>query len=59
VGPAGGVRTTSRTAAWLVLVFSLLSKKSEVVGKDAVTIKPLFGAPFSHACSWAVIGIER
>jgi hypothetical protein len=45
-------------AAWLVLVFSLLSKKSEVVDGLAVTIKPLFGAPVSHACTWPVIGIE-
>jgi hypothetical protein len=35
-------------AGWLVLVLSLLSKKSEVV-EVAVTINPLFGAPVSHA----------
>jgi hypothetical protein len=39
-------------------VLSLLSKKSEVVDGLAVTIRPLFGAPVSHACIWAVIGIE-
>jgi hypothetical protein len=36
-------------AGWLVLVLSLLSKKSEVVAGVAVTINPLFGAPVSHA----------
>jgi hypothetical protein len=36
-------------AGWLVLVFSLLSKKSEVVDGVAEMIKPLLGAPLSHA----------
>jgi hypothetical protein len=36
-------------ASWLVVVFSLLSKKSDAVDGDAVRIKPLFGAPLSHA----------
>jgi hypothetical protein len=36
-------------AGWLVVVFSLLSKKSEVVGEVALTISPLFGAPVNQA----------
>jgi hypothetical protein len=52
------VSTTSITAGWLVLAFSLLSNASEVDEGLAWISRPLFGAPFSHACTWPVMGIE-
>jgi hypothetical protein len=36
-------------AGWLVLGFSLLSKKTDVVEGVAWIRKPLLGAEFSHA----------
>jgi hypothetical protein len=42
-----------------VVVFSLLSITIEVEDVAAVTMNPSFGAPFNHACTWLVTGIER
>jgi hypothetical protein len=46
-------------AGWLVVVLSLLSKTTDVLDEVARIRNPLLGAPLSHACTWAVTGMDR
>jgi hypothetical protein len=54
--PAGPERSISNAAGWLVAVFSLLSKITDVVEGFAMIRNPLLGFPLSHPCTCPVTG---